>query len=90
MLLSPFIPLNLDLCGGLERVALAELELFTQKNFKTRLFASKVIGKDSRVKQNFDISWKNRFLKYFYYYNFRLKTLNADIYNGGGFKRCAS
>jgi len=67
ILLTPAIPLNLDICGGVERVALTELELVNQAGIKTRLFAFKVTGKDYRVLQVLDLSWKNRFLKFFYH-----------------------
>lgn len=82
ILQTPTAPLNLRMCGGLERVELSELEFLQKRGHTVKLFASKVIGKHPDVIQIRDLSWRNRYLQLFYYYNFGLKARGYDVYHG--------
>ncbi len=82
LLQTPAIPLNLEAHGGLERVALHELDLLREKGYEAGLFVSELMGKKAYVYRIRDLGWQNRFSKFFYYLNFWRLNHRADIFHG--------
>jgi glycosyltransferase involved in cell wall biosynthesis len=82
LLQTPVIPLNLEAHGGLERVALYELDLLVRRSYEAKLFVSKLIGKKANVSRIRDLGWQNRVLKLFYYLEFWRINRNADVFHG--------
>lgn len=81
ILQSAGITLDLRLCDGLERVELSELEFLAAAGHQARLFAAKVVGGLPGVYRIPDVSWRNRFLKFLYYFIFHLRADGDDVYH---------
>lgn len=92
LLQAPSIALNVDICGGIERVELSEMEYLIKKGHEVNLYVSKLVGKKEGIKVIKDISTKKvkhpklyyfYLLRHFYYYVvFGLKNIQTDILHG--------
>jgi len=82
ILQTPATPLNVEVHGGLERVALYELDLLSKNGHDVKLYVSKLIGRSANVFKIRDLGWQNRVLKFYYYINFGLRNCKADIFHG--------
>ncbi len=82
MLMSPFIPLNAAVCGGVERTALAELSELSRRGHRTELFVPKLEGRADNVR--IVGGWGNRHpaLMWKYYLDFLGRTRGSDILHG--------
>lgn len=82
MLLSPFIPLNTGVCGGVERTALAELAELQRRGHGAELFAPKLEGCHRSVKVIRDWGAGHPALMWKYYLDFAARSKGSDILHG--------
>jgi glycosyltransferase involved in cell wall biosynthesis len=83
LLQTPAIPLDVDRHGGLERVALSELDYLAKGGINARLFVAHLIGpKKKNLFEIKDLGWQNRFLKFYYYIRFGWLNRHVDIFHG--------
>ncbi len=82
MLLHPSIPLDLRVCGGLERTALEELARLNQRGHPTRLYAASVRGSHEQVAALRDTNWRSRIGQWPYYLRFLRAARGSDILHG--------
>jgi glycosyltransferase involved in cell wall biosynthesis len=82
LLQSPFIPLNLDICGGLERVELAELEGLRRRGHDVRLYVSRLTGSHSQIDTIKDWNPRHPILMWKFYLDFWSRTRNCDVLHG--------
>jgi glycosyltransferase involved in cell wall biosynthesis len=82
LLQTPSIPLDINQHGGLERVALRELEFLRKKKIDARLYVAHLVGHKDHVFEIRDLGWQSRLLKFFYYFKFWRLNRRADIFHG--------
>lgn len=79
-------PMNVRLCGGLERVEIEEVTRLIQRGYDARLFVSQYIGDGDKrpewLKVIKALNWKNRLLKWWYPLSFLVRNHGADIFHG--------
>lgn len=86
------ITMNLSICGGIERVEIAQLDTLSKFGHHIVLYVSKLIGsrKDIKKIKALDISsnkikqiyYYYLFKRLYYYFNFVLHTLDMDVLHG--------
>lgn len=92
LLQAQSITMNVDICGGLERVELAQMETLAKRGHRVKLYVSRLVGAKPGVKKItalFVPNYRQRLLYYlavlsgfFYYLNYLLRTVRADILHG--------
>ena len=82
MLLHPSIHLDPDVCGGLERTALAEVTMLEERGHEARLYVRSLRGCHPRVSRLTDMGWRNRLLRWPYYLQFLRLSRGADVLHG--------
>lgn len=82
LLQTPAIPLDVIRHGGLERVALSELDFLKKEGAEARLYVANLKGHKDSVFVIKDLGWQNRILKFYYYVTFWWRNRSADIFHG--------
>ena len=82
MLLHPSIGLNLSVCGGLERTALAEIEHLNRRGHRADFYVASLTGEDEHVHVLPDRDWRHRVKQWSYYRKFLQAAGGSDILHG--------
>jgi glycosyltransferase involved in cell wall biosynthesis len=82
MLLHPSIALNVDVCGGIERVALAELAGLERCGHQADMYVSALTGEHPQVRVLRDSGWQHRLRQWSYYLRFLRCARSCEILHG--------
>ena len=79
---SPFIPLNAEVCGGLERTELAELAELNRRGHRAELFVPRLEGRAENVRVIRGWNPRHPALMWKYYIDYLSRTRGCGILHG--------
>ncbi len=82
MLFHPSIHLDLQVCGGIERTALAELDNLEQRGVCSKLYVASLTGEAPNLHTLVDDGWQSRWRQWAYYRRFLRAASGCDILHG--------